>query len=61
MLSVAMSATVSNSYFLCQDLSCIDKIEDAAAMSGKDPDKYIAELLYRMEKLFENISSHKPD
>lgn|GEM_PF-1358098 len=61
MLSVAMSANVSSSYFLCEDLSCIEKIEEAAARYGKDPEKYIAELYYRMEKLFENISGYKPD
>jgi hypothetical protein len=61
MLSVTMSATVSFSYFLCQDLSCVSKIEETAARSGKDPDKNIADLYYKIGKLFENISSHKPD
>lgn len=61
MLSVAMNANVSLSYYLCQDLRCIEKIEDTAAMSGKSPDKNIEDLYYRMGKLFENISSYKPD
>ena len=61
MLSVAMSADVSLSYFLCHDLSCIEKIEETSARSGKDPDRYIAELYYKMEKLFENVSSYKPE
>nr|WP_295902344.1 FBP domain-containing protein [uncultured Bdellovibrio sp.] len=61
MLSVSMSSNVSSSYLICHDLSCIEKIEDNAAMSGKEPDKYIAELYYRMEKLFENISGYKPE
>lgn len=60
-MSVAMSSNVSSSYYLCQDLSCIEKIEDAAAMAGKDPDKHIAELYHRMAKLFENISNYKQD
>lgn len=57
-LSVTMSGQVSTSYFLCQDLSCIEKIEDATMLAGKDPAKPIAELYYRMEKLFENISGY---
>ncbi|MNS72027.1 hypothetical protein D3C72_1054230 [compost metagenome] len=61
MLSVTMSATVSLSYYLCQDLSCIEKIEEAAARSGKEPDKHISELYQKMAKLFENISSYKPE
>lgn len=61
MLSVAMSADVSNSYFICQDLRCIEKIEENAALSGKDPAKYIDQLYYRIEKLFENISNYKKD
>lgn len=58
-LSVAMSANASRSYFLCHDLRCIEKIEETAMLSGKDPGKYIAELYYRMEKLFENISGYR--
>lgn len=61
LLSVAMSATVSSSYLVCQDLSCIEKIEEASMLAGKDPEKPIAELYYRMEKLFENISHYRPD
>lgn len=61
MLSVTMSSTVSLSYFLCQDLRCIEKIEEMTMLSGKNPEKYIAELYYRMEKLFENVSNYKPD
>jgi Fibronectin-binding protein (FBP). len=60
-MSVAMSANVSNSYYLCQDLSCIEKIEDASMLAGKNPEKHIAELYRRMEKLFENISNYKPE
>lgn len=61
LLSVTMNAEVSFSYFLCQDLTCIEKIEENCARSGKDPEKNIEELYYRMAKLFENISSHKPE
>lgn len=61
MLSVAMSGSVSSSYFICQDLRCIEKIEENAALSGKDPAKYIDQLYYRIEKLFENISNYKKD
>lgn len=58
-LSVAMSATVSNSYFICNDLSCASKIEQGTMLAGKDPDKYLTALFYRMEKLFENLTNHK--
>ncbi|AFY03251.1 hypothetical protein Bdt_3576 [Bdellovibrio bacteriovorus str. Tiberius] len=61
LLSVAMSANVSNSYMICQDLRCIEKIEEAAMLAGKDPEKNITELYYKMSKLFENISNYRPD
>lgn len=61
LLSVTMNSNVSMSYFLCHDLRCIEKIEEAAARSGKSPEKQIDELYFRMGKLFENISSYKPD
>lgn len=61
MMSVTINSQVSTGYYLCTDLSCIEKIEESCARSGKDPGKGIEELLLRMEKLFENISSHVPD
>lgn len=61
MLSVAMDANVSFSYFLCQDLRCIEKIEEAATLGGKNPEKWISELYYKMEKLFERMSNYKPE
>jgi hypothetical protein len=61
MLSVTMSAKESRAYFLCQDLRCIEKIEEASMLGGKNPEKYIAELYHRIEKLFENLSGHAPD
>lgn len=61
MMSVAMSSNVSSGYFLCQDLSCIEKIEGTCLRSGKNPDRYIAELYQLIGKLFENIGSYKID
>jgi hypothetical protein len=61
MLSVTMNSSTSFAYYLCQDLSCIEKIEEASLRSGKNPEKHIAELYYRIEKLFESISNYKPD
>ncbi len=58
-LSVAMSAKVGNSYLICHDLSCASKIEQGAMLAGRDPDKYLISLFYRMEKLFENLTNHK--
>lgn len=59
LLSVAMSSSVSTSYLICQDLRCIEKIEEAAMLAGKDPEKSISELYYRIQKLFENISGYR--
>lgn len=61
MLSTAMSSTISHSYFLCKDLNCIEKIEEMSMLSGKNPEKYISQLYQKIEKLFENLSNHKPD
>jgi hypothetical protein len=61
MLSVAMSANVSNSYLICQDLRCVEKIEENAMLAGKSPEKNIADLYYKMSKMFENISNFKAD
>ncbi|MBO9668627.1 MAG: FBP domain-containing protein [Bdellovibrio sp.] len=61
LLSVAMNSNVSQSYLICHDVSCIEKIEDMAAMAGKDPEKYIKELYFRMGKLFENIRNFKAE
>ncbi|QLY25239.1 FBP domain-containing protein [Bdellovibrio sp. KM01] len=61
LLSVAMNANVSNSYLICQDLRCIEKIEESAMLAGKNPDKNIADLFNKMSKLFENLSGSKKD
>ncbi|MDG0815151.1 FBP domain-containing protein [Bdellovibrio svalbardensis] len=61
LLSVAMSANVSNSYLICQDLRCIEKIEENTMLAGKNPEKYIADLYYKIGKLFENISGYKQE
>lgn len=61
MLSATMNSTVSYSYFLCQNLNCIEKIEDNSMLSGKNPEKYIAQLYRKMEKLFENLRNYKQD
>ncbi len=55
MLSLSLSSITSLSYFICQDLRCIEKIEEAAALAGKNPDKWIQQLYLRMEKLFEGL------
>lgn len=61
LLSVAMSANVSNSYLICQDLRCIEKIEESSMRAGKSPEKHIHELYHKMAKLFENISNYRQD
>lgn len=61
LMSVAMSGNVTRSYLLCQDLRCIEKIEETSMRAGKSPEKHVAELYYRMEKMFENISNYRQD
>ncbi len=61
MLSVAMSSTVSCSYILCHDLRCVEKIEEAAARAGKDPEKIIHQLYERMDLFFQNLSGYNPN
>lgn len=61
LLSVKMSSTVSCSYLLCHDLRCIEKIEEASALSGRNPEKYIDDLYRRIEKMFENIANYELD
>lgn len=55
MMSMVLSPKVLMSYFLCQDLRCIEKIKDACELAGKSPDKQISDLYGRMEKLFERL------
>lgn len=61
LMSVSMSGNVTISYLLCQDLRCIEKIEETSMRAGKSPQKYVGELYYRIEKMFENISNHRQD
>ncbi|AZZ37031.1 hypothetical protein CIK05_09575 [Bdellovibrio sp. qaytius] len=56
MLSLHVDANVSLGYFLCHDLRCIEKIEEASARAGKSPEKNIAQLYHRMASLFENLN-----
>lgn len=58
MLSLNLNSITSLSYFICQDLRCIEKIEEAAALGGKDPDKWIEQLYLRIEKLFERLQKN---
>jgi hypothetical protein len=53
LLSMAMNSRVSHSYLICKDLNCAQKIEDLAALAGKNPSKYLIELYGKIEKLFE--------
>jgi FBP C-terminal treble-clef zinc-finger len=61
LLSVQVNSQVSLSYFICQDLRCIEKIEENAALDGRNPDKLIQQLYYRIEKLFEGLSHYNID
>ncbi len=61
MLSVTASSTVSAAYILCRDLRCIEKIEEAATLSSKNPETLIHQLYRRMGLFFESISNYKTD
>ena len=61
MHSVAANANVSFTYILCQDLRCIEKIEEAATLSGKNSENWIHQLYHRMGSFFEQISTYKPE
>ncbi|MBC7742516.1 MAG: FBP domain-containing protein [Bdellovibrionaceae bacterium] len=61
MLSVAMNSNTSATYILCQNLRCIEKIEEAAALSGKHPEKWIDQLYQRIGLFFEGILNYKQE
>ncbi len=56
LMSITVDPKETRAYYICQDLRCIEKIEEATTLSGKGPEKYIAELYYRIERMFENLS-----
>lgn len=55
-LSLSVNANVTLGYHICQDLRCIEKIEEASARAGKSPEKNIDQLYQRMARLFERLS-----
>lgn len=61
MLSLNLNADVSVGYQVCQDLRCIEKIEESSARAGKSPEKNIDQLYQRIAKLFENMKLAKAD
>ena len=61
MLSVSLNSNTSAAYILCQSLRCIEKIEEAANLSGKNTEKSIDQLYYRINLFFEGIFDYKQD
>lgn len=61
MLSLSLNADVTMGYLVCQDLRCIEKIEEASARAGRSPEKSIDQLYQRMAHLFENVQQAKLD
>lgn len=61
MMSVAINGSTSSGYILCEDLRCIEKIEEAAALSGKSPEKHIQQLYQKIGLFFENLGNYRPD
>ncbi len=60
-LSVSMNSNISATYILCRDLRCVEKIEEAANLSGKNPENAIHQLYDRIGIFFEQISQYKPE
>lgn len=60
-LSVAVNSNVSFAYILCLDLRCIEKIEEAAARSGKSPEVHTHQLYHRINSMFESVAGYKPE
>ena len=61
MLMLSVNANTSVGYQVCQDLRCIEKIEELSARAGKSPEKPIDLLYQRLAKLFENVKLAKAD
>lgn len=61
MMSVSANSNVSAAYILCRDLRCIEKIEEAANLSGKNPEHLVHQLYHRIGTFFENLSHYKPE
>lgn len=61
MLSISVNSSVGFSYILCNDLRCIEKIEEAATLGGKNPEKWIHQLYDRIGSCFEGVSNYKPE
>lgn len=61
MFSVAMNSNISAGYILCRDLRCIEKIEEAATLSGKNPENWIHQLYHRLGVFFESVSNYRPE
>ena len=59
MLSVAMNSNISAGYILCRDLRCVEKIEESANLSGKNPEYVIHKLYDKIGLFFENLSLYK--
>lgn len=60
-LSVAVNSKTTFAYILCQDLRCIEKIEEAAARAGKSPEGAIHQLYHRLDAMFENVAHYKQE
>ena len=61
MFSVAVNANTSFSYILCQGFRCVEKIEETAALSGKNPEKNFHSLYHRIESFFSDVANYKQD
>lgn len=60
-LSVAVNSKTTFAYILCNDLRCIEKIEEASALAGKNPEKPIFQLYNKMSLFFENVANYKQE
>ncbi len=61
MMSVSFNSNTSAAYILCQNLRCIEKIEEASNLSGKSVEKVVDQLYSRINLFFEGVFNYKQD
>jgi hypothetical protein len=55
MLGLDVNSRQSIGMILCTDLGCIERLQEASVLSGKNFDKLAQGLITKIEKLYENV------
>lgn len=61
MMSVSFNSNTSAAYILCQNLRCIEKIEEAANLSGKSVERVVDQLYSRINLFFEGVFNYEQE